>query len=744
MRYRVLCGFAAVLLAPPAPGSGPGSVTFRDPFLEAAVRDALAQPGEPLNKSSLLTLTELSARGRGIVHLDGIEELVHLRVLDLAMNLIYDLTPLSALTELERLDLEDNRVSDISPLRPLVRLQSLMLAANHVADITPLKDLSGLASADLMGNPLASASAAPVVWLLTRRGVRVASSAILPVSAAESGPLRWEAWGPSLRPRALRVISVAVAPDDPQRVYAGTLDNGMWVTGDGGSTWEPSALSGYVAAISTDARDPGLVYASAAPVGPGVWRSRDGGESWEAAPAPPLVGLVAADPSVSGRVYCAYLFYPNWVCCQQPTELGVALYMSADRGDTWRLAGEWVQSYTGDTAAPFAFSDPADPRHVWVGGGGRGAASGLTAVFRSRDGGETWETVELSVTLSALAPDPAVPGALYGVCAGGLYHSLDEGRTWAQVGAVPRRQVDRLHVAAGSPVDLWAWVSAGTGVWRSRDTGRTWSGGSIPGMVAGAGPVRARTDPARGYAGTRAGLARTADGGFSWESVPLTLSDPGVRRVTVDAEGAVYAVVTPGNGLWVRRTPWDSWQSLPSTAADGAQLSLSLLWADVRHPGLLFGHDREAGWLRSADAGFCWEPMRLSGVDTVASAARARLAASPEGPGVYYALDPVDRTLYRSEDVGLSWDTVAADVGLFAVHPRIPGFLVAATPGGDLVRASKDGARTWSALRGCPDGQRLLDLAIRRQEPGAVVAACTGGLYALSLVGGEPRRDLPA
>ncbi|MEW6754224.1 MAG: leucine-rich repeat domain-containing protein [Candidatus Latescibacterota bacterium] len=719
-------------------------VTFRDPFLEAAIREVLSRPDGELDEASLLTLTQLSARGRGIVHLEGLERLTHLQVLDLAMNLVYDLAPLSALSELERLDLEDNRVSDISPLRPLVRLRFLLLATNLVEDITPLVDLPDLASVDLMGNPLSPPSAAPVIWVLVRRGVRVASGVPLAESGSGSATVQWEALGPSLKARTVRVSSVAVAPDDPLHVYAATYGDGVWASRDAGGTWETTPLAGYVCAVSTDARDPALVYASTAPVGPGVWRSTDGGNSWEVVRAPPQVSLLAADPIVPGRVYGARQYYANWVCCQQPTQLGVAVHVSHDCGDTWQATGEWIQRYTGGLAAPFGWSHPADTAHIWVGAcGAGGGRSSLEAVFSSRDGGESWDAVELPVTLAAVAPDPAVSDALYGVYAGNLYHSSDQGETWVQVASTGRTPLNRIHVAPGPSRHLWLWTSTGSELWGSADAGRTWYRGSMGNVSPGVGPVWARSDPRYAYAGAIRGIARTMNGGASWQSVPLSVTAPGVRWVAAGADGAVYAVVTPGNGLLVRRTPWDSWQALPSPTVSGAPALLSVLWADARSSGLLFGHARGTGWLRSSDGGSSWQPMRLSGADTV-SAARVRPAASREGEGVVYAVDPTARALYRTAATGLSWERVAEDVALFAVHPLAGGVLVASTPATGLLRKTADGGYTWSDLGGCPTGEGLLDLAIHPLRADPVVAACTGGLYALSLGGTEPRLLLRA
>lgn len=133
---------------------GKGSVTH--PALDAAVRQIVGKYHGELRPEDLAMVTELRVRDAGIVTLEGIEKLTHLRSLDLRGNAIRDIRPLAALTRLEKLNLRDNQVTDISPLSELKLLRDLNLRNNQVRDISALAELPLLRDRlYLRGNPIA-------------------------------------------------------------------------------------------------------------------------------------------------------------------------------------------------------------------------------------------------------------------------------------------------------------------------------------------------------------------------------------------------------------------------------------------------------------------------------------------------------------------------------------------------------------------------------------------------------------
>jgi hypothetical protein len=134
------------------------AVTFADPNLEAAIREAIGKPTGPIYPSDLEGLTSLSASEKNIADLTGLECATSLTSLDLDDNQISNVSPLANLTSLQQLWLGDNQISDISPLSNLTSLQQLWLSYNQISDISPLANLTNLTWLDLEGNQISDIS----------------------------------------------------------------------------------------------------------------------------------------------------------------------------------------------------------------------------------------------------------------------------------------------------------------------------------------------------------------------------------------------------------------------------------------------------------------------------------------------------------------------------------------------------------------------------------------------------------
>jgi Leucine-rich repeat (LRR) protein len=157
------------------PVDGP-LVTFPDPNLETAIKEALNKPSEPIHASELAGLASLSASDRGIEDLSGLQYCTSLAELDLISNQIGDISPLASLTKLINLALGWNQISDISPLANVTKLTNLCLSSNQISDISPLVQNEGLGAGDevtLSSNPLSSDSINIYIPELEARGVTV-------------------------------------------------------------------------------------------------------------------------------------------------------------------------------------------------------------------------------------------------------------------------------------------------------------------------------------------------------------------------------------------------------------------------------------------------------------------------------------------------------------------------------------------------------------------------------------------
>ena len=134
-------------------------VTFPDPNLEAAIREAISKPEGPIYTTDLEGLIELYAQQRGITDLSGLEHC----------------------TSLTHLQLGDNQISDISPIQNLTSLTYLYLSGNQISDIEPLVNNPGLSEGDtidLRDNPLSVTSIDVYIPQLEARGVEVLYDAV--------------------------------------------------------------------------------------------------------------------------------------------------------------------------------------------------------------------------------------------------------------------------------------------------------------------------------------------------------------------------------------------------------------------------------------------------------------------------------------------------------------------------------------------------------------------------------------
>ena len=143
-------------------------VDIPDANLRAAIIQALG--GAPVTRDTMLQLTELDARKRGVIDLTGLQYAHNLKKLTLVYNNITDLGPISEL-RLNSLWLWDNQVSDLSPLAGMRSLTYLDLGHNHISDLSPLGELTNLVWLELQGNlitdvtPLAGLTNLESLWI---------------------------------------------------------------------------------------------------------------------------------------------------------------------------------------------------------------------------------------------------------------------------------------------------------------------------------------------------------------------------------------------------------------------------------------------------------------------------------------------------------------------------------------------------------------------------------------------------
>jgi len=151
----VLVFSMAAVVLPISPASAQDEVTFPDPVLREAIRDAIG--GGDITQAKLDLLTSFSYGSwspSDVTDLTGLEHCTSLQFLSLWDNQIGNISPLSSLTSLSSLFLWRNQISDISPLSSLTSLSSLDLHSNQIGNISPLSSLTSLAWLQLTNNQI--------------------------------------------------------------------------------------------------------------------------------------------------------------------------------------------------------------------------------------------------------------------------------------------------------------------------------------------------------------------------------------------------------------------------------------------------------------------------------------------------------------------------------------------------------------------------------------------------------------
>ena len=223
--------------------------------------------------------------------------------------------------------------------------------------------------------------------------------------------------------------------------------------------------------------------------GGGVWKTTDAGRNWRNISDEQFesgsIGAVAVAPSDPNVVYAG----TGSACIRGNVSPGVGLYRSTDAGKSWAHAGLAEAGQIGRVRV-----HPDNPDLVYVAALGHAFGSNeQRGVFRSKDGGASWEKV-LFVSAGAgavdLALDPTNPRILYAAIwqavrqpwtmisggeESGLYRSTDGGETWKELTeGLPDGIKGRIGVtvSAAKPGRVWALIEADEGgLFRSDDGG---------------------------------------------------------------------------------------------------------------------------------------------------------------------------------------------------------------------------------------------------------------------------------
>jgi len=562
----------------------------------------------------------------------------------------------------------------------------------------------------------AGAAALVVPWLkLPPSAFRPSTDAFFPgltaqpPSALYSG-LTWRMLGPF---RGGRVAAAAGAPGRANEFYFGAVNGGVWKTIDGGRTWDPIFDSQPV----------------------------------------PSIGAIAVAPSAPDVVYVG----SGESTLRDSVGFGNGVYRSNDAGKTWTHLGLDATQHIGKIAV-----DPQNPDVLFVAAIGQlYAANAERGVYRSKDGGKTWQKVlfhNADVGAVDVAIDPGNPRVVFACLwntrrppwftyaptngpGGGIYKSSDGGDTWKQLTAgLPADGIGRcgVAIAPSNPQRVYAVVDclvpepgaqpaaappAGGpgrgappvpmqgGFFRSDDGGTTWTRTSSDLALWGRGWYfeKLTVDPKNPdivYVPNVA-VNRTLDGGKTWVVLRGSPGGDDYHQPWVSADDPDTMIVASDQGAIItrnartldpRNVTWSSWLNQPTA-------QLYHVSVDPRDPYWVTGAQQDSGAVAVRSRGKFgeiserdWEPIGAGGES-------GYTAGDPLHPGIVYGGNGTRYDLERNRPVSgtTAPKMPAGETG--RGDWTEPLVLSLADPralyfGNQYLFKTVDGAQTWSQISG--------------------------------------------
>ncbi len=419
--------------------------------------------------------------------------------------------------------------------------------------------------------------------------------------------LQWRCIGPY---RGGRSAAVTGVPGQPNLYYFGATGGGVWRTTDAGASWENISdgyFGGSIGAVAVSEYDNNIIYVGGGEKtvrgnvshGNGMWKSVDAGKSWE------HIGLqdsrhitrIRIHPRDPNLVYAAalgHLFGPN-------EQRGV--FRSKDGGETW----EKVLFVNNEAGAVDLVLDPVNPRILYA---------------------SIWQVKRTPYSLES------------GGEHSGLWKSTDGGDTWTELTqeseGLPKGVLGIIGVTV-SPVNhdrVWAIIEADEGgVYRSDNGGKTWQ------KINSERKLRQRAwYYTRLYADTKnedilyvlnVRFHRSKDGGKSYEAIDTPHGDH--HDLWISPDNPNHMIVGDDGGAQVSLNGGESW----STYYNQPTAQFYRVSTDNHFPYRIYGGQQDNSTVRIAsrsDRGGITE----RDWESTAGGESAHIAPHPKNPEVVY------------------------------------------------------------------------------------------------------------
>jgi photosystem II stability/assembly factor-like uncharacterized protein len=396
------------------------------------------------------------------------------------------------------------------------------------------------------------------------------------------------------------VRALVIDPQDPQRLYLGTIDGQIYTSSDGAVQW--SRLTGfnqpglYIDNLIVDPRNPQVIFAAAHrhKEPGGFFKTSDGGRTWREAPELKTEAIHSLTQAPSN---------PDILLAG--TNSGV--FRSTNAGDTWAQLPNNVASYPNNVESLAV--DPRDSDVIYAGT--------WWLPYKTTDGGNTWKIIKTGMIddsdIFAIEVDARQPDHIIASACSGIYESRNGGGNWRKVNGIPS-QSRRTRAIVQHPA-LPQVIYAGTteGFWLSADGGNDWRvTTSRQSFEVNAIAVHPK-NPQTVYIGTNNyGVMISRDGGKSF--LPSNEGYSGRRAYSImpdrEKPGRVYATTintaTGGGYFYVSNDGGETWQ-LSTRNMPGRLITYSVL--QDRQDGNVIYLGTNLGLYRSTDRGVAWSPV---------------------------------------------------------------------------------------------------------------------------------------
>ena len=531
--------------------------------------------------------------------------------------------------------------------------------------------------------------------------------------------------------------------------------------------------SGRIDCIEFHPADPGIFYAGA-PTG-GLWLTSDGGSTWECLTDElPTLGISDIDlhPQDPNTIFICTGSRDIWW-----ETFSVGILKSEDAGETWTETG-LQYSLEQNKSVHELLINPVNPL-IMVAATGNG-------IYRSVDGGDNWNYIK-GGNFMDLAQKPGEPSTIYATnfnyynCGAGVYRSLDAGASFQPMNTgIPSAEVNRITIGVTSadPEVVYALCSKCTdnsfyGLYRSSDHGTTWIktpnsnnlnllGWQPNGLDAeGLGwyALSISIDPTNANHVFVGGVNiwESADGGDIWtlnaqyygsgaeyvhadihtlvfnplDSIHYCTNDGGIYRynglpdVWVSISDGLHIMQFYRLGVWkqdesrILGSPQDNG---PVLFTDSVHYELIVAEAcdnffDYNQPDTCYFGGYGAGIRRSKNGGFSSSAITPPG--ELLLSFNPAFIMHPTDPSVlFYAF----KNVHRSNNRGTTWTkltndlTGGIDFSCLEVAPSNPDYLYAGTYG-KIWKTSNGGTNWVNITAGLPEGEMLKDIVISAGNP---------------------------